>query len=191
MSDLKKLNWKIIIKIVDGLIIAQHRPSKKLPQKMITKRKNRPGSYCHKKLFSSVSEVVPLDWNEHSSNGEAPNWPFTGNNNKNSFRSFIGPLLDQLDFKFCQFVFKRSCDTVHCSVINETSVSDICKHDFLGRPNSTNLIYSKLATFGDFFEKIENFSSRKTHVDLEKHPNFERFEKFHYIGRILRQKWVV
>ena len=120
-------------------MIAQHRPSRN-SHKMITKRKkNRPGSYSFRKLFPSMSEFIPLEWNEHSSNREAPNCSFTGNNNKNSFRSFIGPLLDQLDFKFCQFVFKGSCDTVHCSNINETSVRDICKHDFPCGPNFANL----------------------------------------------------
>ena len=46
--------------------------------------------------------------------------------------------------------------------------------------------YIKFATFSDF-EKIQSFFSKNRSNSLKKNPYFERFEKFYYFSRILRQ----
>ena len=59
------------------------------------------------------------------------------------------------------------------------------ENTFLRKITILYAFYSKFATLSDFW-KIQDFF-RKTHLLLKKNPNCERFEKFYYFSRILRQ----
>ena len=55
---------------------------------------------------------------------------------------------------------------------------------FLRNNTILNAFYSKFPTFSDF-KKYQDFTDKP--IYFFKSPNFERFEKFYYFSRILRQ----